>query len=250
MSLRNSLRWRSIFTGSDLITLASSAHTMALKAVDKDVLVRAVNELCHTNEDFARALWTGIEWRQAKSNSTSSNDKVLIPEAPKSAASTNKRSLASISAAPTSAAPAPKRPRGKAAVCTNCGVPFNTGSSASCQHHTGRLETDYNDDCWADHDERCHGRIDGTACKVDYPDSYTWSCCGRQGDYEGCRRGPGHVAVGGKSDQARLVLRGLKLTRKNKVKEISSGTGQSREVVPESADEETASGTDEDYWDE
>ncbi|GIQ88002.1 hypothetical protein KIPB_010158 [Kipferlia bialata] len=56
-------------------------------------------------------------------------------------------------------------------------------------HHPGVLECCY--DRWVDHDERCHGVIDSRALRREYPENYTWSCCNRDGDKEGCTRGHG-----------------------------------------------------------
>ena len=61
----------------------------------------------------------------------------------------------------------------------------------------GELEPD--DDFWADHDERCHGRIDDL--KDDVPEGFLWDCCDRTGDEEGCRIGT-HV------DDERYAKRG------------------------------------------
>jgi hypothetical protein len=126
-----------------------------------------------------------------------------------------------------------------AAICVNCGVSFNIGSTAPCQHHDGDLETDYDDDCRADHDERCHGQIDGDFCKVHYPDNYAWTCCEKDGNYKGCRLARCHEPHGSRTDQAGLVLAGLKMTEDNRIRDC--GTSVSLQEHKEAEDEETDS---------
>ena len=42
------------------------------------------------------------------------------------------------------------------------------------------------DDFWADHDERVHGRIEKLKNDATYAAGFTWSCCGRISDASGC----------------------------------------------------------------
>ena len=50
----------------------------------------------------------------------------------------------------------------------------------------GELEVDYGADIWADHDERCHGRIDSPQNKVENPEGFNYRCCGEDGESAGC----------------------------------------------------------------
>ena len=50
----------------------------------------------------------------------------------------------------------------------------------------GEMETD--DAEWPDHDEDIHGIIDSEESRKEYPENFTWTCCGRRGDEQGCAR--------------------------------------------------------------
>ncbi len=52
------------------------------------------------------------------------------------------------------------------------------------------MEPDYNSDAWADHDENIHGIIDSEELREMYPEGYTWQCCKKNGEEDGCTRGP------------------------------------------------------------
>ena len=58
-------------------------------------------------------------------------------------------------------------------------------------HHPGSLEVDLDRYDWPDHDEDCHGVIDSNALRREYPEHYTWGCCGKAGHKRGCTRGRG-----------------------------------------------------------
>ncbi|KAK5938109.1 hypothetical protein PMZ80_009698 [Knufia obscura] len=58
----------------------------------------------------------------------------------------------------------------------------------NCIYHDGYLEVDDESDFWADHDEDCHGTIDSMELRKEFPEGYTWDCCGESGDAEGCKR--------------------------------------------------------------
>lgn len=62
------------------------------------------------------------------------------------------------------------------------------------QHLTikGEREVNYDADIWADHDEDCHGPYEDH--EEDYPEGFSWTCCEREGDKSGCKRGP-HRAI-------------------------------------------------------
>lgn len=60
---------------------------------------------------------------------------------------------------------------------------------------TGDLEHDDTSSVWDDWDENCFGEQDCEESREEYPDGFTWSCCGKNGTHPGCTRGP-HRAVG------------------------------------------------------
>jgi hypothetical protein len=76
--------------------------------------------------------------------------------------------------------------------CGRCGR-LCTGKTHSkngtCVYHDGYLEVVDDPDVWPDHDEDCHGRIDSTELRCDFPENYTWSCCGEDGNQIGCIEG-------------------------------------------------------------
>ena len=70
-------------------------------------------------------------------------------------------------------------------------APRQVRQRTDTRHHPGELEIDDGHYDWPDHDEDCHGRIDSNALRREYPENYTWSCCGKPGDDRGCKRGEG-----------------------------------------------------------
>lgn len=58
-----------------------------------------------------------------------------------------------------------------------------------CYYHSGYLEVNYEDECWDDHDENIHGRIDSDELRREHPYNYIWDCCNQKGDAEGCKSG-------------------------------------------------------------
>ena len=46
---------------------------------------------------------------------------------------------------------------------------------------------DYDSSMWDDHDERCHGRYEDFEDDSDFARGFTWSCCEKEGDDEGCK---------------------------------------------------------------
>ncbi|PVH96153.1 hypothetical protein DM02DRAFT_599716 [Periconia macrospinosa] len=94
-------------------------------------------------------------------------------------------------------------------ICIQCEKEYNveTNDEKSCVWHSGELDVDDDDDFWADHDEDIHGIIDSDELREQYPEGYTWSCCGeRGGTSEGCERGPHESEPGmiAKSSRTRL----------------------------------------------
>jgi hypothetical protein len=48
-------------------------------------------------------------------------------------------------------------------------------------------EAYHESDFWADHDENCHGPYDAFKDDSDFAEGFTWDCCDRPGDDEGCK---------------------------------------------------------------
>jgi len=44
-------------------------------------------------------------------------------------------------------------------------------------------------DFWADHDEDCHGMIDTEEMRREFPEGFSYPCCGQDGTAAGCTRG-------------------------------------------------------------
>ncbi|CAF9925117.1 MAG: hypothetical protein HETSPECPRED_005749 [Heterodermia speciosa] len=88
-------------------------------------------------------------------------------------------------------APSLKRFRPRFATCENCKEEFDveTNDGVSCIWHPEGKEADYDADIWVDHDEDCHGRIDGFDDDPNYAEGFRYECCGRSGDNEGCKLG-------------------------------------------------------------
>ncbi|KAI0454731.1 hypothetical protein F5B21DRAFT_473958 [Xylaria acuta] len=83
-------------------------------------------------------------------------------------------------------------------ICVQCQGPFHEEDNhdTACRYHDGDLEVDDDGDFWADHDEDCHGPIDTDENRVQYPEGFVWSCCGKVGYRGGCTRGR-HDATSG-----------------------------------------------------
>ncbi|KZV65682.1 hypothetical protein PENSPDRAFT_689669 [Peniophora sp. CONT] len=79
-------------------------------------------------------------------------------------------------------------------ICTRCNEEFDPESDDElCLYHPGYLEIDYNALAggWADWDEDVHGPMDTDEHREEWPENFTWTCCGRAGDDEsGCEEGP------------------------------------------------------------
>ncbi|KAG5653643.1 hypothetical protein H0H81_011745 [Sphagnurus paluster] len=74
--------------------------------------------------------------------------------------------------------------------CSNCEEEFDIGAERNpdeCSFHPGELEV--NEEEFADWDEACHGPMDTSANRRDYPENFTWSCCEEINTVEGCVRG-------------------------------------------------------------
>ncbi|KAH6603185.1 cytochrome p450 [Trichoderma cornu-damae] len=77
------------------------------------------------------------------------------------------------------------------AICVQCDLPFDPSRNTykKCRYHSGDMEVDWDGDCWADHDEDCHGAIDTEEMREEHPSGFFWNCCDRSGEQEGCRLG-------------------------------------------------------------
>ena len=92
------------------------------------------------------------------------------------------------------------------AMCMNCEAEFNVtvNQKGDCLWHPGIhdvskrrcfdanmlqgvKEVDWNSDFWADHDENCHGPIEGFQDDPDMAEGFIWSCCEKLGDEGGCK---------------------------------------------------------------
>ncbi|PPQ63568.1 hypothetical protein CVT24_004865 [Panaeolus cyanescens] len=74
--------------------------------------------------------------------------------------------------------------------CANCGDEYDVNTlreEDECVFHPGDLEVD--EDSFADHDEACHGPMDTAQNRRDFPQNFTWSCCGEDGTSSGCVTG-------------------------------------------------------------
>ncbi|KAI1761370.1 hypothetical protein GGR53DRAFT_469369 [Hypoxylon sp. FL1150] len=82
-------------------------------------------------------------------------------------------------------------------ICVQCQQPFykDENNAQACKFHNGNLEVNDDDDFWADHDENVHGEIDTEWMREEFPDGFTWDCCGKSGDTTGCVLGQ-HAATG------------------------------------------------------
>jgi hypothetical protein len=73
-------------------------------------------------------------------------------------------------------------------------IPCNTRPSWLKNHSAGRKDVDYeatysDDDMevWADYCEKTWGAPETMADEMDYQQGFSWSCCMRRGDAEGCK---------------------------------------------------------------
>lgn len=83
------------------------------------------------------------------------------------------------------------------AVCENCTEEFDTtyNRRGDCGWHSGEKEFDPDSYIWNDDDHKWERERE---CRDDpmYADGYTWTCCDKEGNAEGCMktkyRAPGH----------------------------------------------------------
>lgn len=92
-------------------------------------------------------------------------------------------------------------------ICIRCRAAFAPDSNhpGACLHHHGSLVLDPEaDDVWADWDEPTFGPHDTDENRDEWPEGFTWTCCGGDGAGPGCARGP-HLAVRGEHKRLRLA---------------------------------------------
>ncbi|EKD16525.1 hypothetical protein MBM_04994 [Drepanopeziza brunnea f. sp. 'multigermtubi' MB_m1] len=63
---------------------------------------------------------------------------------------------------------------------------INENDETSCTRHRGEKTVDCCSDFWADHDERCHGRMESLNNDPDWVGGFMWSCCEAPIDAPGC----------------------------------------------------------------
>ncbi|KAF9776696.1 hypothetical protein IL306_005089 [Fusarium sp. DS 682] len=101
-------------------------------------------------------------------------------------------------------------------VCVQCDHVFTheDNTEKSCRYHPGDLEVDYEEDFWADHDERIYGEIDTPEMREEMPDGFRWTCCDKLGGRKGCTKGK-HQADPAKSLRGGNVPSGGNLRKNN-----------------------------------
>ncbi|RFU76341.1 cytochrome p450 [Trichoderma arundinaceum] len=77
------------------------------------------------------------------------------------------------------------------AICVQCDLVFDPKNNIykDCCYHSGEMEVDDEGDFWADHDEDCHGIIDSEEMRKEFSEGFTWNCCNKNGEEEGCQMG-------------------------------------------------------------
>lgn len=61
------------------------------------------------------------------------------------------------------------------------------GQDKPANNRSGELEPDY--EMFVDHDEDCHGRIDSSDMREQFPENFMYTCCDEDGLSEGCKTG-------------------------------------------------------------
>ncbi|KAM0250725.1 hypothetical protein ACHAQJ_008480 [Trichoderma viride] len=99
-----------------------------------------------------------------------------------------------------------RKPESSIAICVQCDQPFHQDDNddSSCVHHDGVLEVNYKAEAWDDIDD--DGPIDASE-NEDVPEGFNWTCCGKIGTSEGCKKGP-HQADPEKSRRTGHVSEG------------------------------------------
>ncbi|KAG6860745.1 hypothetical protein C0995_008010 [Termitomyces sp. Mi166 len=73
--------------------------------------------------------------------------------------------------------------------CINCNEEFDMTTrreEEECSFHPGELEVD--EEQFADWDESCHGPMDSSHNRREYPENFKWTCCEGNGRAEGCTK--------------------------------------------------------------
>ncbi|KAF9532629.1 hypothetical protein CPB83DRAFT_631578 [Crepidotus variabilis] len=80
--------------------------------------------------------------------------------------------------------------------CAVCDDEYDTNTlreNTECIFHPGELEVDQ--EMFADWDEDCHGPMDSSETRREYPENFAWTCCNDDGNSAGCARGEHRPAV-------------------------------------------------------
>ncbi|RDB26004.1 hypothetical protein Hypma_006398 [Hypsizygus marmoreus] len=81
-------------------------------------------------------------------------------------------------------------------MCCQCDEEFDMAErreDEECAFHPGELEVD--EEGFPDHDEDCHGPMDTPENRRNFPENFTWTCCGWTSSSEGCVHGVHKAAV-------------------------------------------------------
>lgn len=62
-----------------------------------------------------------------------------------------------------------------------------TSQDQSANNRSGELEPDY--EMFVDHDENCHGTIDSSEMREEFPENFFYNCCDQDGLSKGCKTG-------------------------------------------------------------
>lgn len=80
--------------------------------------------------------------------------------------------------------------------CAQCDEEFDVSrkrEDKECCFHPGEIEA--NEELFCDWDEDCHGPMDTPENRSDYPENFSWTCCGNDGSSDGCAQGIHRAAV-------------------------------------------------------
>lgn len=181
--------------------------SVSLASIEHNDLIRMLDDICKRSESFRAALQSEIDTHRIKraggveailiEDSDTDEAAAALPARPNQMVSHKRKHSDSLSAA----ARVLKKANVKrtADLCGRCGVLFyDDDEDVVCTFHEdkegyeGSLEQYDEEDFWADHDEKCHGDIDGDFCKMEMPDGYRWDCCNQAGDVKGCSTSTSH----------------------------------------------------------
>ncbi|KAK5651495.1 hypothetical protein OQA88_11949 [Cercophora sp. LCS_1] len=130
-------------------------------------------------------------------------------------------------------------------ICVQCDTPFKESENTkrACRFHNGDMEADY--DLWPDHDEDCHGPVETSYNKRNYPEKFMWNCCDRYGDEPGCRMSR-HQANPSKNKRLGLNDAGSECTAPSGDEEDEEDEEDEDEEDEEDEEDDEEDGEDED----